>query len=226
MIRSPLWTRNLGSWRCIESGSAHGYPGVVTETNIGFDLRVDYASGLLPSSPTSLPETERYQFSDSSTPRSVSPTVWPRLLPDLWWDTAELSFEAASGLPCNLEEMAALVECLDVRNSSCLIAITVVEPSRNSRAFSTQDLDTVPRVPETSWRLLGYDVAERSLRSALSCFDWGADWPRIREQWSGAVNRSNLFDSSVDAQEYAGFVNEIVMDHGPFQVLGVWEISY
>ncbi|HZT44456.1 MAG TPA: hypothetical protein VFA07_19990 [Chthonomonadaceae bacterium] len=85
---------------------------------------------------------------------------------------------------------------------------------------------TMPARPETSWRLLGFDVSDGSLISGLmDCAYTESELAVLREPWSSHLNEYHLFTDVAKALKFCKLTDKRVPEHAPFFVYGLWEIE-
>jgi hypothetical protein len=113
-----------------------------------------------------------------------------------------------------------------VGGNVCNVAVHVVWEllSLQERAdWKNERLDQNVEVdPTTTWRLVGYDVADQWLLSGLSNCGYSVQerdpW---RARWGATLNESHLFDDRAAARAFAIATNQRVREHAPFFVYAV-----
>lgn len=96
---------------------------------------------------------------------------------------------------------------------------------RDGREIGTQYLvqDSIPSPDPTKFELLGFDVADSGLISALSNCGWSPEEkPEATACWKKYLNHHHLFDDACKAQEFVEFSDKRVQEHAPFFVFGLW----
>jgi len=116
-----------------------------------------------------------------------------------------------------------------IRGPYQLIAIScLVEPGRIAGApYGPHATPTKPATRDPSWTLLGYDVADGSLVSALSNCGYATEAERqtAASRWATRLNLHHLFDSDVTADEFAREADRRVAEHAPFFVCALYVIE-
>lgn len=169
---------------------------------------------------------------DIAWPKSVDPMVWPSIfrydthpyelgwvaVPDptdirhrahlVWQDYAAMI--AAAG--------AALADSIPVR-----IDVLCERDPRRTDAWGLAASMRPPQDPhESTWRLLGYDVADSGLISGLSnCGYTGAEREECRRTWSPGLNRDGLFTRQNDANGFRAATDRRIPEHAPFFVFAL-----
>jgi hypothetical protein len=88
------------------------------------------------------------------------------------------------------------------------------------RAIHGSPID--PPEPKGEWNLLGYDVANSGLTSAMTNFSLPeAELALLREKWAGGINDHGLFSAADEAVRFCLDANVRLADEGPFYV---WEL--
>lgn len=86
--------------------------------------------------------------------------------------------------------------------------------------WPTQPAHIVP-----SWKLLGFDVADLALLSGLTdCGYKPEEGDSLRERYGKSLNELHLFESPGEAASFRKLTNVRVPEHGPFFVVGVYEV--
>ena len=76
------------------------------------------------------------------------------------------------------------------------------------------------------WRLLGYDVADHFLLSALAnCGYPSEDLAIADNRWGGFLNENGLFGQVEAAESYRMESDARVPEHAPFSVFGMYQIG-
>ena len=109
------------------------------------------------------------------------------------------------------------------------IALTVIGDDLPATQWAWDDLleeRTNPPTVSQGWKLLGYDVADRSLLSGLSnCGYDGDEKPILTKTWPDKLNEVGLLRDLNDAMEFKDVTNRHVPEHAPFLVFGLYELS-
>ena len=109
------------------------------------------------------------------------------------------------------------------------IALTVIGDDLPATQWPWDDLleeRTNPPTVSQGWKLLGYDVADRSLLSGLSnCGYDGDEKPILTKTWPDKLNEVGLLRDLNDAMEFKDVTNRRVPEHAPFLVFGLYELS-
>jgi len=109
------------------------------------------------------------------------------------------------------------------------IALTVIGDDLPATQWAWDDLleeRTNPPTVSQGWKLLGYDVADRSLLSGLSnCGYDGEEKPILTKTWPDKLNEVGLLRDLNDAMEFKDVTNRRVPEHAPFLVFGLYELS-
>lgn len=112
-----------------------------------------------------------------------------------------------------------------------IIAVTLRSDLCDSEELEIWKLRAVhihPAIPDETWELLGYDVADEWLLSGLTnCgFDeMTEDVEAIRKKYISTLNAYHLFDTLEPAVEFMALSDERVPEHAPFFVFGVWSLK-
>ena len=109
------------------------------------------------------------------------------------------------------------------------IALTVIGDDLPATQWAWDDLleeRTNPPTVSQGWKLLGYDVADRSLLSGLSnCGYDGDEKPILTKTWPDKLNEVGLLRDLNDAMEFKDVTNRRVPEHAPFLFFGLYELS-
>jgi hypothetical protein len=88
------------------------------------------------------------------------------------------------------------------------------------------DLPTTPQVRNPEWRLLGFDICDGSLLSGLSNCGYTEEERRLLvPQWASRLNDNHLFEDITDAFQFRSLTSRRVIEHGPFFVIGLWQVQ-
>ncbi|HET8549510.1 MAG TPA: hypothetical protein VFL57_15965 [Bryobacteraceae bacterium] len=140
---------------------------------------------------------------DAAVPLSVDTMVWPSLiirggsLPEV----VEPNYETS--LAARPEEVRAAVR----GRKAEIVAITEGDDP----------------LPGEEWVLLGWDIADGYTLSGISnCGVSPEEWRPIRQRWASEVNDNNLFSDYGAADECRNDIDQLVPEHAPFAVYGLW----
>jgi hypothetical protein len=87
---------------------------------------------------------------------------------------------------------------------------------------------TTPAVRHKSWRLVGYDIADKWMEAMLTGPGFEGEEPYLRslqERWRPHLNEYHLFRDVDKALEFREFTTETVPTQAPFFVYGIWLIK-
>jgi hypothetical protein len=85
---------------------------------------------------------------------------------------------------------------------------------------------TEPPRPESTWSLLGYDVADGSWVSGLSnCGYTPEEGGRLGDEWASKLNDHHLFDDQETAFAFLDVTNARVPEHAPFHVYSLYALD-
>lgn len=165
---------------------------------------------------------------DVESPLSTDTTVWPSVL-------AKVSEPAAIGHQGLWIDLKPVLSHTNSKLSSSepgwVIAISIVPESLDQyQLVRLRSLDSTatPSVPDELWSLLGYDVSDIWLLSALTNCGFSPsdeDVESLRAAWGPRLNRFHLFDDVQAAVRFRDISNERIPEHSPFYVLGLWLIQ-
>lgn len=108
------------------------------------------------------------------------------------------------------------------------IAVTLTPPfTLNPDSWWTSILE--PRTPVAeippAWSLLGYDVADAAMLSALMNTGFSPeDRAELAPVWRPLLNRNHLFADPNHATAYTHIAADRTPEHAPFFVYGLWQI--
>jgi hypothetical protein len=156
---------------------------------------------------------------DISRPLSVDPRVWRGALPsgvtdgfapDYWADLGALRHACeAHGLDAT---------------TATLVALAVRDGRDEARALF---IPCSPSTLDPAWPLLGWDVADTGLTSALSnCGYLPAEADTLRRVFGPQLNAHGLFDTPHAAEAFRADSDERVPEHSPFLVHGIFLIPW
>ena len=110
------------------------------------------------------------------------------------------------------------------RSSYCRIAVAWFLEAADTQP-PPYIVETSPDRIESSWTLLGLDVADGWLLSGLSnCGYDPSERASLPLQWGGELNEHHLFDRLTAARAFRDATNVRVPEHAPFFVYGVLRI--
>lgn len=195
---------------------------------IGFDARETFIS---PSVTWNDARRQTYLLArDARKPYSVDVLVWPSVFGDGVVDEVEsetmsrlVSTNAFRGPNSPLwEDLTVLRAALATvsRGEYALVAVSELVPDRVStttRATSGLEPSKNPIEVDPSWPLLGYDIADRGLLSALmNCGYSPTEWSRLARRWASRLNDHHLFHDYRDAEQFCAESTKRVPEHAPF----------
>ena len=193
----------------------------------GFDAR------RIPSPPWSEKRRNTYAIrTDVASPLSSDPLVWPSVFDQgvgIGLSPALRAEMGLSGLELpawvgrhgpSWDSLERLEEALGERavqlpGSVRLMAIT---------KLCAEDAAEPRFVPRDGWLLLGFDVSDAGLISALcNCgYSDREEVEQSRSRWAHALNEHHLFDGVDQALAFKVASDERVPEHAPFDVYGLW----
>lgn len=180
---------------------------------IGYDAR------RLPGTVSSCaePETASYIIrQDVKYILSVDTYIWPSFLP---FEQTEVPQTSKPGLRDELQDLR--LELIGADTSNCwIIGVSVVELLPADLTPWERILKGVaPAAPDSSWRFLGFDVADGQLLSGLANCGFP---PGTNSEWVPFINANHLLDSLSAAKRFREGRNRDVPEHAPFYVFGLW----
>lgn len=201
------------------------------EKILGFQLRVD-PKQINRWSPS---RRATYLLRESvQAPLSVDTSVWPLSRNSeaslrLFVDYGPEPGDAPNGLGVYRLRDVSAVAPADAPGGVILIAITIQEKSFQdirSKHLIAEVTTSIADLAAIGWRLLGYDVADSWLTSAL--LNCGFE-PHVKlslaKQFDGNLNYHGLFLRQVEAAEFAAASDFRIAGHAPFLVYGLWAQS-
>lgn len=173
------------------------------EAVLGYDVRAR-------QTPWPLDRRRDYLLSNVAEPLSVDISVWPSNRGATLGDI-ETDFSVAKEV---------FAEKAEADSGVWLIAITIQkEPER--KEFSTWGVGEV----DTSWELLGYDIADQGMLSGLSnCMYNEKETVNLQPVWSPHLNEHHLFNDIACAVKFRTLTELRVPEHAPFAVYGLYKI--
>ncbi len=120
-----------------------------------------------------------------------------------WTGPVNGTWEHLSAMRLYLQENSAAI-----KRSYWVIAVSVFyEKERPDDCyFSRNSIQADPPVQDARWQMLGYDVSDYSLNSALNAY-WPQE-PDKRSRWKHLLNEHHLFADIDDAREFRDFVDQ------------------
>ncbi|MFZ5862669.1 MAG: hypothetical protein ACOYXR_07515 [Nitrospirota bacterium] len=169
---------------------------------------------------------------DVERPASVDKNIWSSVCAAL----ADLARPDDAGpLPPLWSDYERLRRHVDAKDGMrdrqySLIAVTLAVDSLNPEApewLSLLGPDAADLGPlDQGWRLMGYDVANPKLYSALTDAPYHTeheDVPSLQRRWAGHLNDRHLFTAFEEAQGFLAIAEQRARRLAPFGVFGLWE---
>jgi hypothetical protein len=107
-----------------------------------------------------------------------------------------------------------------------LIAISILLPKELvfSRRFTSGSVVLTDNILKLSsdWTCVGYDVADRSMLSALSNCGRVDEEIDMASKWISHINEHHLFKSKSAALDFAQESNSKILEHAPFFAYGIY----
>ena len=192
------------------------------ELFVGEELRaspkVIVLSDFLPGVPSDVLAT------DAIFPATFDRSVWPTE-EDLVEGPLETSAERR-----NILDLSPLRPCTDSKErSSWRLCLSLVS-GRGNLARSVKEACQVKAIPHTEekpagWMRLGYDVLDASLTMSglLNCGDSARDaaWQVLRRR-KERLTKYYLWPTVAIAEEFAAAIKDLVPEHAPFEVVGLY----
>lgn len=183
---------------------------------------------------------------DVAKPLSTDTIVWPSVFDDGQGlgldpvDREKLGFTGldspeteviANGLWGNLNRLRVHVDRqVELKSKSFwIVGISVIE--RDDTPYPQQMLPSMqvvnPPHRHRGWKILGYDVSDAYMLSALTNCGYSDDDERKTREadYTGRLNQYHLFENATDAASYVPIANSTVIEHAPFFVYGLWLID-
>jgi hypothetical protein len=195
------------------------------ESVIGFDAR---AAWLDPDERWDAARRATYLLRpDVERPLSIDRLVWPAVATrasgpyPLWTDVAALSVDVAD-------------EGTHAGGPFWIVAFSLVVRSRTDEEWHLWEpllsasgmLGQAPVLPDRSWGVLGYDVADLALLSGLTnCGYAPTSAQSMRTTWARRLNAHHLFATGGDAYAFKPVTDARVPEHAPFAVFGVYRVA-
>jgi hypothetical protein len=156
--------------------------------------------------------------------------VWPSNLVE--HDPQQLSsYNEHFGLIAGLADLRELLLHRtepDVRRCH-IVAIAIVlsglSPYEREQVQSRL-VKTTPAVPDSSWILLGYDIADIWFVSGLSNCGYEANERQaLSDQFGQHLNQHHLFADFSQANQFRLISNRRIPEHAPFYVFGLYLVN-
>lgn len=107
--------------------------------------------------------------------------------------------------------------------SVCLIAISVSKSAIDTGGYFDKTDNDIHILIEWDWSLLGYDVVNNHLDSALACVRYTEeDRKASLKKYGDNLNGCNLFEDYVTAEDFLEIANNDISEHAPFFVASIW----
>lgn len=161
-------------------------------------------------------------------PLSVDRVIWPSVfatdfsLSDSEWWGVPNAFPVPAEFRTNLglwNNRDAMLRQLNHDRPVWAIAITLAA-SAGMTGVLTSGHDRIADAVDLAWTLLGYDVAEQRLWSAL------ASSPHTEASaWADKLNEYHLFSALGDARAFAADARRRQPGRAPFEVFGIYKIE-
>lgn len=198
-----------------------------SEQVVGYDAR-DYRADFSELWPAPRRDQFLYRL-DVKKVLSVDTRVWPAVLASM---NFPLQYQAAlQYLWANAQELRDALS--QVGHATPLlpfrtVAITLVAEGAESIHPAASSLTGLVQPPqlEPQWRLLGYDVADAWLLSALTNCGFlpgHDDVDTLRRSWAPYLNEFHLFSDPAAASAFRKMSDQrLAQDHAPTFVYGLW----
>jgi len=165
-------------------------------------------------------------------PLSVDTWAWPSIFGDGFTDrdrpTELPEMPAWRGASQTLwDDLASMDEALRAvpRSSYCRIAVAWFLEAADTQP-PPYIVEISPGRIESTWTLLGLDVADGWLLSGLSNCGYDTSERAIfRRDWAGQLNEHHLFESLPIARAFRDATNVRVPEHAPFFVFALFRID-
>lgn len=138
----------------------------------------------------------------------------------LWEDFVELKSFVASTAPSMPHRLIAITLVIGVLGDDEVESWHRRGCDEGERNFGVQ-----PKVPDPSWKWLGYDVSDGFLLSGLSnCGYSSSEIIEFRKQFGSDLNGNHLFSHINRADEFRKKCDSRIAEHAPFYLYGIWEV--
>ena len=101
------------------------------------------------------------------------------------------------------------------------IGVVAADVAAREHLATHRGIDTMLEVGST-WRVLGYDVADEGSISGLSNCGFDGDVGSLRAKWASRINEHGLLADPSDAISFRSMTDRRVPEHAPFEVYGIW----
>jgi hypothetical protein len=173
---------------------------------------------------------------------SVDPVVWPSIFSFEGEADVSRRFRAIRVTPQDARQQAfglwrdlrSMLEVLSTQPSegsilSIPVAVSLLSeqiPSVEPPWAEVFSEPTIPTAVEDSWRLLGFDVADRFLMSGLSnCAYAPTEKETLSAVWSMKLSELGLIRNLEDASAFRAATDRRVQEHSPFFVFGLYALG-
>lgn len=185
---------------------------------LGFQLRIP------PDKLQNWDQKRRSEFllrEDIARPLSVDDSVWP-LLDDLAERKAIFVNPELPSNGLNVHELKPDARAVN----GCLVAIiaseAVASQLRSQHRIEPASGGNAGSLDKIGMHLLGFDVADAWLCSALSNCGFKDSKQAIAKRFNRFLNDDGLFQSRGDAEAFQAIVDKQIPDHAPFHIYGLW----
>lgn len=196
----------------------HSLPKTMNDDILGFQLRVP------PDRLTNWDQKRRSEFllrEEIAHPLSVDEGVWP-LFDDLAGRQAVFVDPDLPSNGLNVHELKPGARAVN----GCLVAITVSEAVaphlRSQHRIKSSAGGNAMYLDKVGMHLLGFDVADVWLYSALSNCGFKDSKQAMAKRFSHCLNDDGLFQARGDAEEFRAIADKRIPDHTPFHIYGLW----
>lgn len=177
---------------------------------------------------------QRLLYNDELRPLSTDYLVWPTVFD--FDKNEQMGGPSHSGfiqdLWDNLDELLNSLQNYWTSESKCcwVIGVTLMWDlcsQEQKNVWSEVITTTLPPICNPTWKFLGYDVSDRWLLSGLTgCLNKNMpNWPSLKVQWGQHLNSYNLFDHPQNAENFKNQINQMIPQHAPFYVYGLWLVQ-
>lgn len=156
---------------------------------------------------------------------SVDESIWSSVLKQTLLATDPTHY---LGSIQNLPDTLAKVENFKKmypNKTGIIIQIRVNLESASNRQMREwqKRLDPVQQKTDCDWKLLGVDVADSYLTTALSCLSASQKMKLMDDGIGQSLNRYHLFENDKAAEEFVLICDECIVEHAPFWRFSIWE---
>ncbi|HEX2621917.1 MAG TPA: hypothetical protein VHL11_17290 [Phototrophicaceae bacterium] len=133
----------------------------------------------------------------------------------------------ATGLWADLDEIKKYLngETLNQWKPYWVIAVTQFFSKEELELMKYGPVPVNPAQITADWKLLGYDIADGTLLSALTSMGGTTYQVEKNERFGSLLNQYHLFEDSGDADKFADWKDERAPLEGPFYVYGLYLIE-